>query len=324
MKAKYRKMLLILLPVIAVILVLQAASVVLVNVKWGSATLEEGQGGEQTMERKLPKTAEALQTYVKAEIDKMKAAGSLSNDGLTDLFMECDAKGYVHLTKEGVPFITAQDGGQIMISQLTDGYVSRITQKAFQQVMELADTYVAHAKDLKYGNFYTPFNETTTNQIDCSSFTQLVLYGIPYETSRYATTDDTNTARYDFGFSLPDNPYRTEFGPYRYLANDLGRYALDNGFAYYPNEDGTNVQPGDVVFFSTNKNNEGYFMDITHVGICVERQEDDIIYIVHGNNNDTAGYYKIRLFSDLTILGSKNAYKNSLMLIARFPVKADD
>ena len=275
------------------------------------------------MERNLPKTADALQNYVRSEIQKLQAAGGASNDALTDLFMECDAKGYVHLTTEGVPYITAQDGGQIMISTVAPNYVSRVTQKTFDQLIEISETYVAHAKDLKYGNFYTPFNDSTTNQIDCSSFTQLVLYGIPYETSRYATLDDTNTAKYDFGFSMPDNPYRTEYGPYRYLANDLGRYALDNGFAFYPNEDGTNVQPGDVVFFSTNKNNEGYFMDITHVGICVERQEDDILYIVHGNNNDVANYYKIKLFSDLTIFGSKNAYKNSLVLIARFPVKAE-
>ena len=273
------------------------------------------------MERNVPKTVDALQTYVKAEIQKLQAAGGATNDALTDLFMECDAKGYVHLTTEGVPYITAQDGGQIMLSTVAPNYVSRVTQKTFDQLIEIAETYVAHAKDMKYGNFYTPFNDTTTNQIDCSSFTQLVLYGIPYEMSRYATTDDTNTAKYDLGFAMPDNPYRAEYGPYRYLANDLGRYALDNGFAFYPNEDCTNIQPGDVVFFSTNKNNEGYFMDITHVGICVERQEDDILYIVHGNNNDVANYYKIRLFNDLTIFGSKNAYKNSLVLIGRFPVK---
>ena len=314
----------ILLPVIAVILVFQCASAILVNVKWGNATVTEAQEGEQKMERNVPKTKTELESYLKSEIEAMTAQGAAGNDALTDLFMECDAAGYVHLTTEGVPYITAKDGGQIMLSSVAPNYESRITQKAFDQIIELSETYVAQAKNLKYGNYYTPFNDTTTNQIDCSSFTQLILYGIPYETSRYATADDTNTAKYDFGISLPDNPYRDEFGPYRYLANDLGHYALDNGFAFYPNEDGTNVQPGDVVFFSTNKNNEGYFMDITHVGICVERQEDDILYIVHGNNNDTVGYYKIKLFSDLTIFGSKNAYKNSLVLIARFPVKADD
>lgn len=324
MKQKYRKWLMILLPLIALILVLQCASAILVNVKWGNASVADGQEGEQKVERNVPKTKDALENYLKSEIQTMTAQGAAGNDALTDLFMECDADGFVHLTKEGAPYITAKDGGQIMLSSVAPNYESRITKKAFDQIIELSETYVAQAKNLKYGNFYTPFNETTTNQIDCSSFTQLILYGIPYEASRYATADDTNTPRYDFGIRLPDNPYRTEFGPYRYLANDLGHYALDNGFAFYPNEDGTNVQPGDVVFFSTNKDNEGYFMDITHVGICVERQEDDILYVVHGNSNDTVGYYKIKLFSDLTIFGSKNAYKNSLVLIARFPVKADD
>lgn len=321
MERKYKKLLLVLLPVIAVILVLQTASAVYLDLNselWQAAGKEE-ENMEQV--RQVPETKDALVSYVQAEIQKLETAGTLTNDALTELFTECDAEGYIHITKEGKSYITAKDGGEIMVSELSSAYVHRLTQKAFQQIIEIAETYVEKRKDMEYGNYYTPFNDTTTNHIDCSSFVQLALYGIPYDTSRYV--GDSNIARYDLGFAFPDNPYRDEFGPYRYLANDIGRYAFDNDFAFYPSED-TDIQPGDILFFSTNNKNEGYFMNITHVGICVEDKGNGIIYIVHGNSNDVANYYNIDLVSDRTALGSNNAYKDSLVLVARYPVQADD
>ena len=321
MERKHIKLLLVLLPVIAVILVFQVSSAVYLDLNkdlWQEKPKEEQKMEE---ERVVPETKDALIAYVKAEIQKLEAAGALTNDALTELFSECDAKGYIHLNKEGKSFITAKDGGEIMVSELSSAYVHRMTQKAFAQVIELSETYVEHRKDLEYGNYYTPFNDTTTNHIDCSSFVQLILYGIPYDTSRYIANE--NTARYDFGFAFPDNPYRNEFGPYRYLANDIGRYAFDHDMAFVPDEN-TQIQPGDIVFFSTNNRNEGYFMNITHVGICVEDKGNGQLYIVHGNSNDVANYYTIDLVNDRTPLGSNNAYKNSLVLIARYPVQADD
>lgn len=321
MNKKYTKLLTVLLSVVAVILVFQVSSTVYLDL---NSDLLGGAGKEeQKMEenRVVPETKDALIAYVKAEIQKLETAGALTNDALTELFSECDAKGYIHLTKEGKSFITAKDGGEIMVSELSANYVHRVTQKVFEQMIELSETYVEQRKELEYGNYYTPFNDTTTNHIDCSSFVQLVLYGIPYDTSRYVA--DSNTARYDFGFAFPDNPYRDEFGPYRYLANDIGRYSVDNEFAFYPSED-VDIQPGDIVFFSTNNQNEGYFLNITHVGICVEDKGNGIIHIVHGNSNDVANYYDIDLVNERTKLGSKNAYKDSLVLIARYPVQADD
>lgn len=316
----------------AIIVLLAVTAVLMVALTVFAVTGSAAQSGQSAESAKedepmldnlvLPETKAELLSFVQGKIQAMENAGKLTNDAMTELFSACDAEGYIHITNEGQSYITAKDGGQIMVSELSSTYVHRLTEKAFKQMIEIAETYVSNAASLEYGNYYTPFNDTTTNHIDCSSFTQLVLYGIPYEGSRYVA--DVNTARYNFGIALPDNPYRNEFGPYRYLANDLGRYAVDNGFGFYPNEDATNLQPGDVVFFSTNNKNEGYFMNITHVGILVERQEDGILYIVHGNTKDVANYYKIDLVSDWTPLGSRNAYKDSLVLIARFPVQADD
>lgn len=269
----------------------------------------------------IPASVKDMIPYLKSLIQEAEPFGGLTNDELTKLFSSMDAEGYVHLTKKGMPYITAKDGGVIDLTQLTPDYVSRVTDDTFTQMIRLSETYVAQRNQLVYGNYKTPFNDETTNEIDCSSFTQLILYGVSYETSRYVNGSSENEAKVDFGFKFPNNPYSDEFGPRRYLANELAHYAFDHDFAFYPNEDATNIQPGDIVFFSTNTKNPGYFMDITHVAICVEREGDDLIAIVHGNSVDVANYYRIHLFTPLTIHGSKNVYMNSLRLIARFPIQ---
>lgn len=323
MNNKVKARLRVLLSLLAVILLVQVGSIVWAEKNLGDQALSGSE--EVSTQKEIPESGEKLAAYIKDEIAAAQANGAaLSNDELTELFMACDAEGYVHLTKEGAAYIMAKDGSELMLGDLASDYVSRITSKTLEQLLEIGETYVAHAKDLKYGNIYTPFNASTTNHIDCSSFVQLSLYGIPYETSRYASADDSNTARYDFGLSLPDNPYSNTYGPERYLANQLAKYAFDNDFGYYPNADATNLQPGDVVFFSTNKNNEDYFLNITHTAIFVERQEDDLIFVLHGNSYDVANYYQIRLSSPLTPAGSNNPYKDALVFAARFPILSQD
>lgn len=259
--------------------------------------------------------------------EELAALGSVDcaerNDRMTQLFSACDAQGYVHLTKDGSPYITACSGEQLLLSEVAPDYVSRVPKKAFEQMIELSETYVENREKMVYGNYHTAFNAETTNEIDCSSFAELIIDGVPYEGSRYAHAEGANKPKYHFGLTLPDNPYSDEFGPRRYLANQLAHYAFDHDFAFYPNENADNVQPGDIVFFSTNKKNVGYFMDITHVAVCVERQEDDLICVVHGNNRDTANYYRIHLFTPLTIFNTPNAYINSLVLVARYPFATD-
>ncbi len=319
---KHRKTLLIVLPVVAGILIatLTLNVVISFNQPKGNSS-----GGKQMLVIKnLPGDKEGLKARVLKEISTLKSEGREDNDSLTELFTACDASGYIHTTQEGTPYITAKDGGQIMLSELSSTYVHRMTAKTFSQILEVGDTYVANAQHMRYGNYYTPFNEKTTNHIDCSSFVQSVLYGIPYDTSRFVK--DEAEKMHDFGFTLPDNPYSNMFGPKRYLANELGRYAFDNNFAFYPESDGTDggkLQPGDIVFFSTNKKNEDYFLNITHIAIFVKYDEQGRPVILHGNSYDVVNYYTIDLTSDLTPLGSKNPYKNALVLIGRFPVTAD-
>lgn len=243
-----------------------------------------------------------------------------SQDTLTELFFYCDVNGYIYLTMDGAPYIKSADGQQIMLRDVVPNYEYQVTQATFTKMMEIGDTLVNNRDLLRYGNTHTPFNERTTNHIDCSSFVHMVMYGIPYEDSRYATLTDKNTPKYDFGFQFPDNPYRNEYGPNRYLANDIGHYAADNGFAFTPTPDYSNLKTGDVVFFSTNQDREDFYMNITHVAIVVEMKPNGDMTMVHGNSFDVANYYTVNLFSDNTYAGSTNIYKDAMVLAARFPL----
>lgn len=264
----------------------------------------------------VPATAQELEVVISQQLNEQ----DVSNDDLTRLFAYCDAEGYIHFTIEGEAYITAKDQKRIYLSQVAPDYSSRTTQRTFQQMMDLSETYVKNKANMVYGNFQTPFNDTTTNEIDCSSFVQSILYGIPYETSRLQADQDIGKAKYDFGFQYPENPYRTEFGPKRYLANDIGHYAVDKGFAFYPKEDYSNIAPGDLLFFSTNIIHADYYMHITHVAICTEVGEDGKVTIVHGNNTDVVNYLTVDLDNPLTELGLKNSYYDTLVLIARYPL----
>ena len=249
----------------------------------------------------------ALQTQI---------AGITDNDALTAQFESYDAQGYIHLTKTGEAYVVSTEGKPVMLKNVAPNYVSKLTAADYNQLMALGATYADNMDALVYGNMKTAINTETTNQIDCSSFLKLVLSGVAYENSKYVT--DANTPMAGFGVQFPDNPYSDKYGADRYLSNELAQYAWDQGFAFLPNEDASNIQPGDVVFFSTRQETDGFFMDITHAGIFVEYQGQEILYVFHcGDNTDTEKdlirYIKINLNGD-------TVFNNALVLIARFPV----
>ena len=252
----------------------------------------------------------AAETALQAEI-----AGITDNDALTAFFEGYDADGYIHLTQSGEAYVISPEGKPVMLKNVAPGYVSKVTAADYNQMIALGTSYMAQLDSLVYGNMKTAINEETTNEIDCSSFLKLVLGGVAYENSKYAA--DANTPVEGFGIQFPDNPYRNTWGADRYLANDLAHYAYDQGVAFLPNADASNIQPGDVVFLST-KDTDGYFMDITHAGIFVEYKGQEVLYIFHCGNNEGTDNELIR-YTTIDLNG-ENVYNDSLVLIARFPV----
>lgn len=64
-------------------------------------------------------------------------------------------------------------------------------EQPYEKIMRVIKSYVGNSA-LTYGNDYTMYKETCTNEIDCSTFVSAVLTGITYENSRYALGTDAS------------------------------------------------------------------------------------------------------------------------------------
>lgn len=154
-----------------------------------------------------------------------------------------------------------------------DNYVGK-------ELVECAWTYYLHNANLFYDN------KTALNQfmnadasgrmgIDCSTFVCLVLNGIPYESSRYANPSgglDANVKEYMWGVNLYDHGTTEVNGvlEYRRYANMIAKWLMLNGGEFDPLEDFSNLNTGDLIFWS-NEENPGAYREITHVGIFLSR-----------------------------------------------------
>ena len=205
-----------------------------------------------------------------------------------------------------------------IMDSLIDAYVgNKNREQIVADLFSVAQTYKNNVSKLKFGSLETAYDDTTGNEIDCSSFLQLVLEGVPYEQSKYSLKS-SNVRTYGYGMELSDNPYADR----RWLSNDIAHYAYDNNYSFVPNEDVTNVKPGDVIFWKTNGGNEEYFMGITHASIVIDRLDGDRLLVFHGNNTNIVGMQIINLFAEKTDSGNNNGYCDGATLIARFPFES--
>lgn len=185
---------------------------------------------------------------------------------------------------------------------------------AIERMIANGHTYWEKANSFLYGNLYTAYDLDTTlvngkNHIDCSSFANLMIHGIPYENTRYAgKTDNVNSP---FFFQNVDG-YKYRF------ANRLGQYAFERGYAFKPRADLSDLQPGDVLFFSwVSRDHEGdvpaelrdnAFMKIDHVGVFLHKKNDSLWSTLQFDNNISTVYYD-----------ASNEYMSQCVLVARFP-----
>jgi len=183
-----------------------------------------------------------------------------------------------------------------------------------ERILRIAQTYEDNISQFVYGNSYTAYdaNVQTVNskyQIDCSSFANLLLHGIPFENSRYNGKTKNKESNL---FFLNIDGYKFR------LANQLAKYANDKGYAFKVNEDRSNLQPGDILFFSwtffdgngdlNQEARENAFMKIDHVGMFLHKKNDTISAMVQFDNGMSSVYYE-----------ASNSYMDQCVLAARFP-----
>jgi len=140
-------------------------------------------------------------------------------------------------------------------------------------IVKIAETYQQSGKNwfgmsgLSHTDYPTCFDSGFTYgtyNISCSTLSRLIMYGIPFNQSKYGGGNNEHAQGY-----MPD--FTTQFA---FSSSPMGSaaeqalYFAYKGLAYYPNSDFSNIRPGDLCFFSFNQAaSNAVFMSIDHVAI---------------------------------------------------------
>lgn len=183
-----------------------------------------------------------------------------------------------------------------------------------ERMIQVGQTYLDNIEKFVYGNFNTAFDTSVDQvdgkfQIDCSSFASLIVHGVPFEKSRYAGNPENITSNIFFN--------NIDSYKYRY-AHNIAKYAFDKGYAFIPKSDNSNLEPGDLVFFSwTNGGGstdlsqairDNAFMKIDHVGIFLHKRNDSTYVLLQLDNGFKTVFYT-----------ATPQYMSQCVIAARFP-----
>ncbi|WP_363549534.1 phage baseplate upper protein [Caldifermentibacillus hisashii] len=185
---------------------------------------------------------------------------------------------------------------------------------SIERLIDNAQTYLDNIGKLTYGNDYTAYDPTQDlvdgkNQIDCSSFANLMIQGVPYNRSKYVSGNTQNVGSNLFFQNIDTVKWR--------YANNIAKYAFEKGYSFKPNADYSNLEPGDVLFFSwTNgvsgdlapEARENAFMKIDHVAIFLHKKNEGIFSTLQFDNGISTVYYDV-----------SPTYMSQCVLAARFP-----
>ncbi len=184
--------------------------------------------------------------------------------------------------------------------------------------------YYGHYSALDYGDHDVSNGENEGKyQIDCSAFVQLALAGISFDSSRYNVNDNYFVSQYSFF------PYRTKaeyqnqdtWAKYR-LSDCQAKFAYENGYAFMPNWDWSNVEPGDVVFLQDgDEESDANWSGVDHVMIYIGRRNntDDLAFYECGGNS--AHRKSVSSTNIVHVRVSTLAFMNTnTKLVARFPL----
>ena len=157
-------------------------------------------------------------------------------------------------------------------------YYDYKTFKGHNNVVKIANTYLDNISKFVY-NQTTPASFTnpsaniskwTTNgkfHIDCSTFIKFMFMGYSYVSTPYNKTSMTELKRnpgYSWSITLP----RT--------AAEQAKYCVEHGYVLnaidYTNF--SNLDSGDLLFFDRDNGENGRFMNISHVAMCIGEDDD--------------------------------------------------
>ena len=197
-------------------------------------------------------------------------------------------------------------------------YSIRNTEGIINQILDVCKSYTDNFDKIVYGNQYTAWDSEVKTvdgkyQLDCSSFINLLIHGVTFNNSRYNGKND------NYGSPL----FFQGINSYEYrLANQIAKFCVENGYAFTPNSDFSNIRAGDLVFYSwkgydTNPGNytqaqidfhNNAFMKIDHIAMYLNQKNDNIYQTIQFEQ------YTPNFFYDVT-----PDYMSQCVLVARLP-----
>lgn len=200
--------------------------------------------------------------------------------------------------------------GSVSSKKKADEYYDYKDFKGKNDVIKLCETFYSNKSKFKY-NTKTPlsFSNPADNisswktdglyHCDCSTLTGLVYRGHSYQTSPYAkkTTTLKRSTKYSWTFNLP----RT--------AAEQAKYCVEQGWVLNAIDytEYSNVEPGDLLFYDRDNGENGRYMNISHVGICIGKDNSGVNMMIEATSV-TGVFRKIAI---------KNNTVDKLLLVAR-------
>ena len=196
------------------------------------------------------------------------------------------------------------------------------TDGAITHMINTGLTYAERDNEFVYGNELVlnssnPNNRGAKNEngkweLDCSSFINALLQDIPFDKSAYVHGGVNYPSSRGYKFSSEDSASGG-----RLLAHDIGKYAYDRGWTFEPNDDYSNVQVGDLLFYQ-NSDVEGFWREISHINVVTDIQ-------VNKELSDTVRITLLECPAQDQVAGRRTTNQDELKnmkcgLVARFPL----
>jgi len=136
--------------------------------------------------------------------------------------------------------------------------ISVSNDSARTRVIQLCEGYVSHAKEFTYGYKNAAFRNSVKKnkekwEINCSTFSMLVALGIPFEKSSY--TIGTNDIACNNSIFTNLHAWFSEEGNIKY-SRDMAELFDKQGYGFVPNDDLSNLDTGDILFFNLDPSND--------------------------------------------------------------------
>ena len=204
-----------------------------------------------------------------------------------------------------------------------------LSANAVNAMLHCAYSYIDQNSVLSYGHDTathrtdSSISPSESQEIDCSTFVELVINGVPYEQSKYVGLAENKLGSLGYCFDLYDNTAdRAEVMPKYSLSYSMAKRLHDIGYGFYPTSDLTNLCAGDILFFSTQSYEEDRFLNIDHVAILVDRQisgENNVFTVIDARDNRTGACQVAYAFN--TTSGS---LMKKLVYAARIPLQSTE